>query len=76
VAGQADPQTRPEDQRAKGDNANRRIARISRRQRHHQGGDFLQIVLGNVRHLQTKKIFYLHGTDSDTNTGGKPEGNG
>ena len=74
VARQTNPQTRPDNQRAQRDNADGGIAGINGRQRHRQRADFLQIMFRHVRHLQTEKIFNLHGTDGDTDPGGEAEG--
>ncbi|CNU27745.1 Uncharacterised protein [Salmonella enterica subsp. enterica serovar Typhimurium str. DT104] len=64
---QTNTETRPENQRSQRYHANGGIANIDGGQRHKQRADFLQIVLWHMGHLQTKKIFNLHGTDGNTN---------
>ncbi|MNI74267.1 hypothetical protein D3C73_1303420 [compost metagenome] len=65
---QADPQTRPENQDPQRDHANGGITKVNGRQGHKQRTHFLQVVFRDVCHLQTEKIFNLHGTDGDTDT--------
>ena len=71
VARQSDPQPRPENQDPQRHHTNGGIPHVDGRQGHKQRTHLLQIVLWHVGHLQAEKIFNLHGTDGDTNTGGK-----
>ncbi len=76
MAWKADPEARPENEHPKGNHADGGIPQVKGRQRHHQRADLLQIVLRHLGHLQTEKIFYLHGADGDANPGGKAQRDG